>query len=304
MKTIPGTLWLSIFSLTLITSAHAQVAPAEAAVSVSFSNSMASDQGQKSALPKLSFKNMPLDVVSFESTPLAPLHVVFVLDSEAHQKALMKTSLNYVANLATAIHDSHPTFTILAAGKKAAVLAGADTPADLQTAIKALDLNGDIFGGSPGSLSAGILQGVSMLEKSPGLRTLVVVADNDDDVSPATLEQLRRAMAANHIRCFSILLANRMFSGSKVRTRAGSNLERLSVLSGGLQIWTDWENRLDDHKAIETAAQKIDQASLITFRLPDALGTKPGLYTFDARPADGGKAVKTSPLFISSPLAP
>ncbi len=129
----------------------------------------------------------------------------------------MKTSLDYVASLAAAIHDSRPKFTIVAAGKQPKVLAEADTPSGIQTAIRTLDPSSEDYGGLPGSLYAGVLHGISLLENSSGIRTIVIVADNDDDVTSAALEELRRQMAANHIRCFSILLANHDFSGSKAR---------------------------------------------------------------------------------------
>ncbi len=206
MRTIIRNLWFCIFGCTLIAPARAQLSPAEVAVNVTFRDNGAAHNGQNSNLPKLFFKNTPLDVIRVDTPPLAPLHVVFVLDSDTHQRTLMKTSLDYVASLAAAIHDSRPKFTIVAAGKQPKVLAEADTPSGIQTAIRTLDPSSEDYGGLPGSLYAGVLHGISLLENSSGIRTIVIVADNDDDVTSAALEDLRRQMAANHIRCFSILL--------------------------------------------------------------------------------------------------
>lgn len=108
-------LWFCIFGCTLIAPARAQPSPAEVAVNVTFRDNGAAHNGQNSILPKLFFKNTPLDVIRVDTPPLAPLHVVFVLDSDTHQRTLMKTSLDYVAGLAAAIHDSRPKFTIVAA---------------------------------------------------------------------------------------------------------------------------------------------------------------------------------------------
>ncbi len=112
-------LWFCIFGCTLIALARAQLSPAEVAVNVTFRDNGAEHNGQNSNLPKLFFKNTPLDVIRVETPPLAPLHVVFVLDSDTHQRTFMKTSLNYVASLAAAMHDSRPEFTIVAAGTTA-----------------------------------------------------------------------------------------------------------------------------------------------------------------------------------------
>ena len=291
-------LWFCLLGCTLIAPARAQTYPAEVAVNVTFRDT--AHDGQNLNLPKLFFKNTPLDVIRDDTLPLAPLHVVFVLDSDTHQRTLMKTSLDYAASLAAAIHSSQPRFTVVAAGRQPKVLAEADTSSQIQAAIRGLDPGSEDYGGLPGSLYAGVLHGISLLENSSGLRTIVIVADNDDDVTSAALDKLRRQMAANHIRCFSILLANHDFSGSKARARAGIDLEKLSTSSGGLQFWTDWQNRQKDYKAIDKAAQKIDRGSLITFRLPGAFRSKPGFYTFEAQPADGGKTVKTNPILIGS----
>ncbi len=87
-------LWFCIFGCTLIAPARAQLSPAEVAVNVTFGDNGAEYTGQNSNLPKLFFKKMPSDVIRVEAPPLARLHVVFVLDSDTHQRTHMKTSLN------------------------------------------------------------------------------------------------------------------------------------------------------------------------------------------------------------------
>ncbi len=61
----------------------------------------------------------------------------------------MKTSLNYVASLAAAMHDSRPEVTILAAGKQPKVLAEVDTRSGIQITFRRWIAVSEDYGGLP-----------------------------------------------------------------------------------------------------------------------------------------------------------
>ncbi len=58
-----------------------------------------------------------------------------------------------------------------------------------------------------------------------GLRTIVIVADNNGDVKSGGTSRVKKTVGREPHRCFSVLLTDREISGSKVSARVGVNLE-------------------------------------------------------------------------------
>src|SRR6202042_116918 len=106
-------------------------------------------------------------------------------------------------------------------------------------------------------------------------------------ISGKAMQSLKADMAGAHIRCFSILLAQHDFFGTKARTAWGVRLNSLANFSGGAQYDTYWQSRQSDELVLKTVAARISSGGLVSFSIPPSLKIKPGIHTLKAQFGEG-----------------
>jgi hypothetical protein len=276
----------------------AQVSSDSAAVYVDAADIKGGQVRDTSTTTKLFLGGQELSVSSVENVSTLPLHLVFLLDAAPHQQDLMQLAMSYVAALAADVHNVQATYTVVAAGKNPRVMAEADTASDLADRMSHIDMTKRPSGGEAEGLYDGAFKAVSLLNDSPGGRSVVIFSDNDDDIDAKGLQNLKTQMAASHVRCFNILLASHDFYGSKAKSAAGLRLNKLANFSGGAQYLTNWQNRQSDFSVLRSVAARLSSGSLITFTLPQQPSIKPGIYNLKAQSGVNGKILRTSPLAL------
>jgi hypothetical protein len=274
--------------VTLRASSFAQINSSSQAVYVNETSTMA----------RLFLGGQEIPVSSVQAVSRLPLHVVFVLDDAPHQEPLMQLALSYVAQLAGDIQNSEVAYTVLAAGKNPKVVAEGRSGSDLFAEIERDDLSHRPDSNESEGLYDGTGKAVNILDRSSGVRVIVVFSDNDDDIKGNELKNLKTQFAASHIRCYSVLLANRDFYGTKVQVAAGSHLRSLAMFSGGGIYETDWQDRRSDPDVLSAVVARITAGSLITFALPEYFRIKPGIYNLKAELRGSGQTAKTSPFVV------
>ncbi len=232
---------------------------------------------------KLFLKGRELQVLSVQRPPDVPLDVVFVLDNGGHQLRMMTLAQNYVVMLASGIRESQIKFTVLLAAKEPLVLEETSKASELKSRLAQNNTAQPSSNDDAGDLAGGVTEAVHILKESRGVRVIVVVSDEDDNISGKDLQELKEQVVSAHILCYSILLAEHDFFGTKARSAWGVRLHQLSDFSGGEQYQTDWQNRKADPKPLSIVAERISDEGLVTFKLPADLHIKSGLYTSNAQ---------------------
>lgn len=250
---------------------------------------------------RLSYKTQELSLVSVENLPTAPLHIVFVLDVSRHQQRLLPLTLDYLEQLAGVINNSQPDFTVVPATQNADVIVQAHTAAELRTRLTTMDSSALASLASNPSLPAGILKGLKLLGAQSGSRVVVLFADDNDEIDSASQKALKLKLAAAHVRCFTILVSNHDFFGTKARSRRADKIESLASFSGGQTYETDWQRRSSDITQLQKAAFRISQGTVLNFEFPQASPFKPGVYKLRARFAGGQREFSTSPVIVVRP---
>jgi hypothetical protein len=299
LRTLSTFVFLSILCCM---QSFAQATPDTRAVYVeAFSKNKApSDADLKSA--KLFLGKQEMTISAIENVSALPLHIVFVIDRAPHQGSLVQLALDYVGQLVKSLPNSEMTLTVLAAGKSPRLIAEADTAVDLVAALKEVDLTQHLDKDEAEGLYDGASKAVSLLNQSPGVRSIVIFSDDDDDISSKRLNDLKQQVAAAHIRCYSVLLAYRDFYSTKTRAASGSRLNALDGFSGGKEYGTKWQDRRSDPLVLHALASHIYEGSLITFSLPEHISVKPGIYNLRVKFGMNGKTAKTTP-FRTPPLS-
>lgn len=245
-------------------------------------------------------KGHPVSISAVENLPDIPLNVVFVLDNGVHQQGVMPLALDYVTKIAMAIHNSHPTYTLVVAAKTPTIVSEVTNASDLPTALTDSTIRPVSKRDESGDLRAGVAKAINILESKQGGRVIVIVSDDDDNINGKALKALNAQAASAHVRCFSVLLAAMHdFFGTKARAAWGDHLRSLADFSGGAQYETHWQNRRSDPHVLKAVAERISRGSLISFALPPGLGLKPGTYTLKAQFGDTRRTVDTSPFIVA-----
>ena len=211
----------------------------------------------------------------------------------------MQLAINYVAKLAGSLHNPEVTYTVLASGKEAQVMAEASNVPDLLEQIKQVNLSPHPDRNDSEGLYEGASKAVEILKQTSGVRSVVILSDDDDDIKSKEIQKLKTEFAEHHIRCYSILLANRDFYGTKARSAAGIHLRSLSTFTGGGQYQTNWQERRADLSVLSAITARMTEGSIISFTLPEHLGAKPGTYSLKAQLGQTGKSYKTTPFVVS-----
>jgi hypothetical protein len=251
---------------------------------------------------KLSLKQSNLQVTKVESPPDLPIHIVFVLDNGSHQQALTRLALDYVQMVAADIRDNHPRFTVLLAAKEPTVVADIDTASGLLESLSNVRIAMNSGSLQSEDLAGGVSRAIHILDVSDGVRVVVILSDGDDDIADGELSNLKMQLAETHTLCFSLLLAEHDFFGTKVRSAWGVQLQRLANYSGGGQYETHWQNRKGDPKVLASLAEQISSQTLISFEIPTGIIINPGTYRLKAEIAGDPHTLRTSPLSFSHRL--
>jgi hypothetical protein len=244
---------------------------------------------------KLFLGKQELTISGIENVSALPLSVVFVIDRAPHQSSLVQLELDYIGQLAESIANPEMTFSVIAGGKDPPIVAEAHSAAALVAALKEVDLTPHRDNKEAEGLYDGASKAVSLLDQSPGVRSIVFFSDDDDDISGKRLQELKQQVAVSHIRCYSVLIAHRDFYGSKARTASGIRLNTLGRFSGGGKYETNWQDRRSDPFALRAVALNISHGSLVTFSLPEHLFVKPGIYNLKLQLGMNGQKIKTTP---------
>ena len=109
-----------------------------------------------------------IPVSSTVNVSALPLHVVFLLEDAAHQKALMHLAIDYVTQLAENLRNAEITYIVLTAGKNQQVVAEGGSSSDLVAEIKKADLIHRSDSNDSGGLYDGAAQVVNILDHSLG----------------------------------------------------------------------------------------------------------------------------------------
>lgn len=248
---------------------------------------------------RLFLKGHELQVLSVEMPPDVPLDVVFVLDNGGHQQRMMTLAKDYVVMLGSGIREAKTKFTVLLAAKQPLVLEETTKASELASRLVQNKTAQRSSSEDAGDLAGGVAEAVHLLKESRGVRVIVVVSDEDDNISGKALQELKEQVVSAHILCYSVLLAEHDFFGTKARSAWGVLLHQLADYSGGEQYQTDWQNRKADPKSLSVIAGRISSEGLAAFRLPADLHIKSGLYTPKAQFTGDSRSVRTSPFVIS-----
>jgi hypothetical protein len=244
-------------------------------------------------------KGHELQVLSVERPPDVPLDVVFVLDNGSHQQRVMTLAQDYVVMLASSIRESQTKFTVLLAAKEPLVLEETSKASELKSRLAQNNIAQQPSNGDAADLAGGVAQAVHILKGARGIRVIVVVSDEDDNISGQSLQQLKEQVVSEHILCYSILLAEHAFFGTKARSAWGVRLHQLADFSGGEQYQTDWQNRKADPEPLSVIAGRISSEGLVAFKLPADLHIRPGLYAPNAQFTGDSRNIRTSPFVIT-----
>jgi hypothetical protein len=248
---------------------------------------------------KLFLKGHELQVLNVERPPDVPLDVVFVLDNGGHQQRMMALAQDYVVMLASSVRESQTKFTVLLAAKQPQVLEETGKASELASRLKQSGIAQQSGNEDAADLAGGVAEAVHILKGSPGVRVIVVVSDEDDNISGKAIQQLKEQVVSAHILCYSILLAQHDFFGTKARSAWGVRLHQLADYSGGEQYQTDWQNRKADPKPLSVIAGRISSEGLVAFKLPADLHVKSGLYTPNAQFTGDSRSIRTSPFVVA-----
>jgi len=256
------------------------------------------ESAQNSTPVKLFLDAHELPITRVERLPNTPLHVVFVLDNGGHQQGLMSLARDYVVKLATAVHNSQPTFTVVSAAKDPEILAQTGDPSALQSELAHADTPLNSPQEESADLNAGIALAANLLSDAPGVRDIVILSDDDDDINGKGMQSVKTQLATAHIRCFSILLAQHDFFGTKARTAWGVRLNSLANFSGGAQYNTYWQSRQSDEVVLRTVAARVSSGNLVSFSIPANLNVRPGVYYLKVQLGDGKSMIRSSPFVL------
>ena len=248
---------------------------------------------------KLFLGSQQLPVSRVDEVATVPLNVVFLLDGAPHQEALMRMAKDYVARLAADLHVRQANYAVVLSGNSPYVVAQGRTADELISQLNKADQNTAASEGNSEGLYNGASIAAGLLEHSTGNRALVVLSDDDDDIDKGRMNDLKSQLARAHIRCFSILLANRGFFGSKVRPAGGIHLNSLAKFSGGAQFETDWQNRKADSCTLAKTVERMRAGTLISFELPEHTTTPAGTYSLKVQLSGNGRTLTSTPFAIS-----
>ena len=248
--------------------------------------------------PKLFLKGHELQVLSVQMSPDVPLDVVFVLDNGGHQQKLMGLAHDYVVLLASSIREPVTRFTVLLAAREPQILEETSKASELASRQAQSRIAQQSRDSDGADLAGGIEEAVRMLKGSEGVRVIVVVSDEDDNISSNTLQELKQQVVSAHILCYSFLLAEHDFFGTKARSAWGVRLHQLAELLGGEQHQTDWQNRKADPKSLSAVAERISGEGLVVFKLPPDLRIDSGIYTPKAQFSGDSHSIRASPFAV------
>jgi len=257
-----------------------------------------SDSTQNVNPVKLFLKGHELPVSTVTDFSQMPLHVVFVLDNGRHQERLMPLAMDYVAKIAASIHVSQPNYTVLAATKLPSILLETSDASELSSALGNVKPPEGTAKVDSADLYAAMTEAVNILKSMLGVRVVVLLSDDDDNINGKLLQDLKVQMASTHTRCYSILLAQHDFFGTRARSASGRRLNSLANFSGGAQYETNWQNRQSDPSVLRIVAERISHGSIVTFTLPADLKVKPGIYTLQAQSLGTTRMIRTSPFVL------
>lgn len=231
--------------------------------------------------------------------PAVPLDVVFVLDNGGHQQRMMTLAQDDVVLLASSMRESQTKFTVLLAAKEPLVLEETSKASELKSRLAQNKIAQQSSSGDEADLAGGVAQAVQILKGARGVRVIVVVSDEDDNITGQSLQRLKEQVVSEHILCYSILLADHDFFGTKARTAWGVRLHQLADFSGGEQYQTDWQNRKADPKRLSVVAGRISSEGLVAFKLPPDLRIKSSRYTPNAQFPGDSRSIPTSPFVMA-----